>query len=245
MVAGMPAAYKSMFTLALCNAMDLPTLYVSADSDPATQLSRLAAMRTGFMSRDLRENITAQPVVDALSTSKIRFSFESNPDMWDIASELDAYVEIFDEYPAVIIVDNLRNVYNGSDSEHRGYKETQQALIEIARRTHACVITMHHMTESVGEPSIPSARKNIDGKVAQLPDFILSVARDGAEFRVSVVKDREGEDYPEATKVHAVQVDTARGIFSYKPGLQARVNMVEEARIAQEEMEEWQQPQFT
>jgi replicative DNA helicase len=232
MVAGMPAAFKSMFTLDVVRAMNVPTLYLSADSDPATQTSRLAAMVTGVNHASIRDQVTKDPEQEArvravLEDSHIQFSFDSNPDAYDMEHEVSAWVELYDEYPQVIIVDNLRNVFTGQDSEHSGYKMVQQMLIDLARETGACIITMHHMSESGNRKSTePAPRSAIDGKVSQLPDLILSVAREGDQFRMVSIKNRHAVDHPEAEPEHwkTLRVEAATARFFAQDSLQMRAN---------------------
>lgn len=231
MVAGMPAAFKSMFTLFLAHEMNVPTLYISADSDAATQISRLAALVTGEESRSIRRNLEVAPdyYAEQLAGSNIHFSFDSNPDYYDIEEEIDAWVEMFDTYPEIIVVDNLRNVFSGQESEHLGYKTIQQKLIDLARQSHACVITMHHMSEASGDSKTPSRRASVDGKVNQLPDMILSVARDEDQFYLAVVKDRNAKDYPEADRFHTLRIDASHATFAYQESLQVRAQALGQA----------------
>lgn len=237
MVAGMPAAYKSMFVLNLVHTMNIPTLYISADSDASVQISRLAAMITKHPSRQIRTALEEAPAYyeTVLAQSRVQFSFDSNPDAYDIESEINAWVELYDEYPEIIVVDNLRNVFSGADNEHGGYKVIQQRLIDIARETGACVITMHHMKEG-GEGKYarsstwPAKRKDVDGMVNQLPDFILSVAREGDIFRLVPVKDRNGSDDPEVMEPPVeLRVDTSTASFYPYDSMQQRIDQIQAA----------------
>jgi replicative DNA helicase len=235
MVAGMPAAYKSMFVLNLVHTMKARTLYISADSDASVQISRLSAMITKQPSNRIRTALDEAPAYyeTVLAQSEVQFSFDSNPDAYDIESEINAWVELYDEYPEVIVVDNLRNVFSGADNEHGGYKVIQQRLIDIARETGACVITMHHMKEG-GEGKYkrsstwPAPRSGVDGMVNQLPDFILSVAREGNIFRMAVVKDRNGPDDPEVIAPPVeLRVDMQTASFYPYDSMQQRLSQIE------------------
>lgn len=233
MIAGMPAASKSMFTLNLVHTMGVDVLYVSADSDAATQLARLSAMMTMDQYRGVREALDTDGgqayYREAVDPSKVQFSFDSNPDMFDIQDEIDAWVELYDGYPDVIVVDNLRNVFSGADHEHTGYKTIQQALVGISRDTGACVITMHHMSEAGGRKSTdPAPRSAIDGKISQLPDVILSVAREGDQFRMVTIKSRHWPDHPEAEREFwtTLKVDGSTSSFFAQEPLQVRADVI-------------------
>jgi hypothetical protein len=235
MIAGMPAAMKSTFVLNLMHRMGVGCLYFSADSDAATQLSRLGGSILQEEHRNIRKNLDGPGqsyYSSALEDTKVQFVFDSQPDAYDIEAEIDAWVELYDEYPEVIVIDNLRNIFVGDASnEHGGYKMIQQKLIDISRDTGACVITMHHMKEGGGRKATdPAARSAVDGMVNQLPNQIISVARDGDEFRMCVVKDREAPDHPEAEEEHWVRlrVDAPRATFYHKQSMSEAVRVIEE-----------------
>jgi hypothetical protein len=234
MVAGVPGAMKSMFTLAYTNATGLDTLYFSADSDAASQLSRLAAMNTGVDSHYARTHLDTEEGVKALEGAKVQFCFDDNPDLPTIQDEVDAWVEKYNSFPDIIVVDNLRNVWagEGSGSEHAAYKATQQMLIKIARYTGACVISLHHMVlpsandkNADDKMRYPRAQYEIDGKVSQYPDFILSVAKDGDEFRYAVIKDRYSPFDSSGKTYHTAIVDGSTGTFRRGYNLQERAAM--------------------
>lgn len=243
MVAGVPGAMKSMFTLAFANATGLDTLYFSADSDAASQLSRLAAMNTGIDSHYARTHLDTAEGHQALDGAKIQFCFDDDPDLPTMQDEVDAWVEKYNAYPDIIVVDNLRNVWagEGSGSEHAAYKATQQMLIKIARHTGACVITLHHMVlPSASDKNAdekmryPRAQYEIDGKVSQLPDFILSVAKDGDEFRFAVVKDRYSPYDSSGKTYHELVVDGSTGTFRRGYNVQERAAMIAPAMAQQQ-----------
>jgi hypothetical protein len=164
----------------------------------------------------------------------VQFCFDANPALPDMQDEVDAWVEKYNTFPDIIVVDNLRNVWNGegSGSEHASYKATQQLLIDFARHTGACVITLHHMVLPTAQDKdadekmrYPRPQYAIDGKVSQLPDFILSVAKDGDDFRFAVVKDRYHTFDASGKSYHELRVNGATGQFSRGYTPQQRANM--------------------
>lgn len=195
MIAGQPGSQKSGFTLWYASRLNIPTLYFSADSSSYTASTRLAAAYTGHtteqVGKGLREG--ADGYYEAvLDESPIRFCYDPNPTYATIEQEVTAWVELFDSFPQLIVVDNLMDVVGAGESEFQANKDVLLELKTIARSTGACVIVLHHMSESGTDPSKPAPRKAVMGKVNQTPENILSVALDGDVFMVSVVKHRSG-----------------------------------------------------
>lgn len=217
MIAGMPGSQKSGFALFLAARMGLPTLYFCADMAQHTAITRLAATMTGDDKRTVADGIKGDGAgyyEDAVSDIDIRFCYDPNPDMGTITGELDAWVEGWDEYPALIVVDNLLDVIPpAGDSEHAAYKAILLEIKSMARLTGAAVLILHHMSESAGDPAKPAPRDKILGKVAQTPENVLSIAVDGDEFRVSVVKQREGPTDAKASRWVSFKVEFARNRF--------------------------------
>ena len=54
---------------------------------------------------------------DILAESKIQFCFDSSPTLDDMADELSAYVELWDRYPDIIVVDEDANKKNDRPSD--------------------------------------------------------------------------------------------------------------------------------
>jgi RecA-family ATPase len=92
----------------------------------------------------------------------------------------------------MIIVDNAMNVVSMTGDEWSGLREIAKAMHHIARETDAAVLLLHHTSESESRPDMPPSRKAIQGKIAQLPEMILTVAYlpFSNEFRVAAVKNR-------------------------------------------------------
>jgi hypothetical protein len=239
MVAGRPGALKSFFSLAFAQATGLHALYMSADSDAATQTARLAANITGHQVRDIRQQMVENPdaeayYANALASSKVMFAFDSNPEWYDIEDEVSAYVELYDRFPDIIIADNLRNVYTSSESEYAGYAVIMQKLLDLTRDTGATVIVLHHMLES-GKDNVstkPAPVSGLDGKVSKLPELILSLAIEENMSKIATVKDRHTKAHPEADAWVTVQADPAKARFYPYAQLQDRANQFAGTNVA-------------
>lgn len=223
MVAGQPAAGKSTFTMWLAHRMGLRTLVFSADQDSHTSITRLAACITGYTVNSVMKGMESANgfgfFSDALASSRIQFCFDSSPTMEDIALELDAYVEMWDAYPEVIVIDNLVNVEAETAEDVGGLRLVMKELHAMSRYTGAAVIVVHHTLEN-DTPHLPQSRKDLYGKVGKLPERILTVASDPDEgsMRISVVKNRGGKQDPTGKTFFRLQSYPERASFGIYMG---------------------------
>ena len=194
MIAGQPGAMKSTLATFWADRLEIPTLFFSADNAPHTASSRLAAARTGFSVKDVIADLGGPHsgfYEEVIAESNIMFCFDSSPTLDDIADEITAYVEYLDALPELIILDNLMNVETGTES-YSGYMTVMKEMHRLARETGAAVWVLHHTTEGEGDPRVCPPRRQVHGKVTQLPEIVLTVAYDPAtcEFKVAPVKNR-------------------------------------------------------
>lgn len=196
-VFGQPGAGKSTFVEWYVNKMDITCLYFSADMDATDAVTRLGAMRTGLSASEIDDLIKfsgADFVYDQLEDSKIQWCFDSGPTITDIVEELNAYVELHDEYPVAIVIDNAMNVEGETEDDNGGLRLVFKELHRLAHETGICVFILHHAREE-GPSNVPAPRSALQGKVGQLPEIILSVALDPETevFSISAVKCRSGK----------------------------------------------------
>lgn len=223
MIAAASNAGKSTFVGWLAAESNVETLYFSADQDPWTTVTKLAAVLSGDTQHTVAAAISegagpASYYDDVLSKSNIHFAFDSNPSLEDVSLELDAYVDTWDAYPECIVIDNLGNF--DTAGEHQDDRWICSELHGMARRTKACVIVLIHMKEgSIKDPSMPLPKKEIYNQLHRDPDMILSVAlhEESSEFRVAVVKTREAKADPLAKRPIVLGSDFSRGTFSAQP----------------------------
>ena len=217
MIAGAPNAGKSLIALWMAVKMEVPTLYISADTDAYTTALRAAAMITGHQVSTVEEAFTTgagkEFYENELATiNHLQFDFSPSPTLDEIQLAIQAYAEAYGEYPHTIIVDNAMNVVSLQGDEWSGLREIAKAMHHIARETDAAVLLLHHTSEAEGKPHVPPSRKAIQGKIAQLPEMILTVALVpySGEFRVAVVKNRFGSHSPTGDKFVTLWADASR-----------------------------------
>jgi hypothetical protein len=210
MVAGRSGSQKSGFALFWVDEMNLDTLYFSADMSAFTASSRLASKRTGYTTEEIEAAVAhggedRDEVLDALADSKITFSFGS-PITWrQVDEELDAYVELRNKFPEVIVFDNLMD-FEGAEADYTAQMGVMQSVTELARDTGATVIVMHHASDKSWDartdPWSPPSRDQVKGGLSEKPELSISVALDpnSLNFNVAVIKQRMGPQDPTAKR---------------------------------------------
>ncbi|MFI9228963.1 AAA family ATPase [Streptomyces rimosus] len=210
MIAGRSGTQKSGLALFWVAQMNLPTLYFSADMSAFTASSRLASMATGDTTEMVEAGMAAggryrEAYLTALRGSRITFSFGS-PITWRaVDEELEAYVELWDAYPSVIVMDNLMD-FDGAESDYTEQMAVMSGLTELARATGATVIILHHASdkswEAKSDPWAPPSRDQVKGGLSEKPELSLSVALDpnSQEYRIAVIKQRMGPCDPTAKR---------------------------------------------
>lgn len=199
MLAAAPGAGKSTLALAVALRAQVPTLYISADTNAHTMAMRLLSMITGKSQREAEVLLSEYPeqAKQALDTTKhIFWSFDSSPNLNDIDEEVSAFEEVWGDSPALIVVDNLMDVAMDSGEEFSAMRSVMKELKYLARDTNAAVLVLHHTQESFsGDPCPP--RSAVQGKVNQLPALILTLGQTPQGLLgVAAVKNRYGKADP-------------------------------------------------
>lgn len=200
MIAGRSGQQKSGFALWWVSQMNLPTLYFSADMTSRQASVRLASslmdMTTEQVERLWHEEGGAEEIVEALRDLNITFSY--GPISWSgVDEEIEAWVELHDSYPEVIVFDNLMDI-EGAESDYTEQMMTMQLLWELSRSTKATVVVLHHASdasyEAASDPYKPPSRKDIKNKLGEKPEMVLTVALNPNRgvFAVAPVKNRMG-----------------------------------------------------
>ena len=149
-------------------------------------------------------NANLGDVADELDDIPIRFNYKASPNLDIIEESLEAYNALYEDYPALIIVDNITNVRTDSgdaDDPFSGLEALMDYLHEMARETGACVIGLHHVTGPHNDGDKPIPLSGIKGQIGRVPELILTLHRVPSEFgpdslNVSTVKNRGGKADP-------------------------------------------------
>lgn len=199
MVAGRPATGKSTFGLWYASKLaenGISVLYFSADMTPYEASVRLACSKLHKTTDQISEMLYGgkdAEIHEGLKDCNVTFSFGEIT--WSkIEREIDTYVELWNEYPGLIVIDNLMDI-EGCESDYAAQKQAMQFLTNINREIGSTMIVLHHCsdkTESAKDPSQPPGRRDIMNGLGEKPQRVWTVAINphSDEFRIAQVKAR-------------------------------------------------------
>ncbi|MGL4178296.1 MAG: AAA family ATPase [Dermatophilaceae bacterium] len=242
MVTGRPGAGKSFFAQWLMSEVVTTSraagdvkrgIYFFMDGTALTAGVRAAAWATGHRTEEVLKALDgpgAEYYEQALAEigHDITYVFDRRSEAGAIQEAVDAFVELWDEHPAWMVFDNLRNLAGG-DEGHEAKKEILSYLGSLAASTGASVCVLHHASESgVRDYAKPPTASQTEDKVTQYPEMVLGVAKDpnSDAFRLSVAKLRDGgASDPMADRPVEIYADLSRVRFTSQAptGLQAWV----------------------
>lgn len=210
-----PGTGKSALALTQAVRSRVPTLYMSADSDAFTQVSRSFSIHTGLTMDETERYARGEEVLpstlakaEELKLIPIRFNFLAAPKLSNIEKSMEAFDELYGEYPALTVVDNITNVRNGTEDNAEnpfgGLEVFLDYANEMARETQSCVIGLHHVNGPYNDQNKPIPMSGVKGQIGRVPQMILTLFRSGpGSVGVSPVKlrgakfDPSGEYYTE------------------------------------------------
>lgn len=208
MLSGRRGSQKSGAALWLVHQWDEPTLYVNGDMSAWTANSRVLSITSGLGKDEvkdiLREGGARRDDLEATADdSRVLFLHSSRPALEEIDEEVDAFVEAWDAYPPVVVIDNLMDVEPLLDGEFENLVEILQQLKNMAHETDILVMVLHHNKDD-GNSAYPAPIEGLKQRVGMTPEVVLSIAlenqpgQDEIPFRISVTKQREGRATPKA-----------------------------------------------
>lgn len=194
LIGGTPGSMKTMLVGHLVDVMQVPTLYLSNDTNELDIASRFLSRRTRLDSRLMRERALKDPAWAARTLSDmewVRWSFSPAPALEEIEEEIAAFEELWGEYPHLVVVDILMKVDYFEEGRTNQLEPVVQFLDKVARETQACVVIVCHTSEN--EPGYPTQplRAFLE-KIGKLPTMALTTAYSDGILYVAPVKNRNG-----------------------------------------------------
>jgi len=201
LIASAPGVGKSLIAVTLAVKAGVPTLFFSADTRPFTTGVRIGAMLTGRTIAEVdhaMRNGQKQEYVNLMSdkTPHISWQFKSCPTVKEIEQDVAAFAVKWGDYPHLIVVDNLRNVYSDED-DYTGFRHNIEALNILSAETGSAVVVLHHLTGSYDDGAQIPPLSALEGKVSKLPSMVLNLFNGNrGDIGCAIVKNRYGAANP-------------------------------------------------
>lgn len=183
----------------------VPTLYISADCDQSVMAERAGS---SLLNRDqievrhqLRDGDQEVMKVVEENTRHIGWYFDPILTIEDVFEETDAYAVITGDYPHVIVVDNLINVLGPpTDKNHLAMDRVIEQLQHLAKRTHAYVQILHHVTKGYVDGGQPIPLSGILDSVDKRLRLVTSYYQPGPGLlHLSILKNTTGKANADGT----------------------------------------------
>lgn len=217
LIAAGPGVGKSVMAMTLAAKAGVPAYYFSADTDSFTMRNRVAAMVTGHSLGDVEDAYKERKggyydVALNAHAGHIRWHFERHLTLDAIDAEVNAFAMVYGEYPHLIVVDNLKNVYDDSDGEPISKEEILDWLHQLSGQTNAAVVVLHHLVGQFDSGMEPPPLDALLEKVSKTPELVLCLYRAGRDamdplLGVCVDKNRTGKADPSGGMVIYLDYD--------------------------------------
>lgn len=214
MIASAPGVGKSVFAIILALKTKLPTYVFSADTSAHTTAVRCAAHLTGRTVLEVDGVLKGdRHYYDELLSEHaghIQWDFSPMPSVQDITEEIESFAVAHGDFPHLIIVDNLRNIY-AEEEDYAAFRHNAEALRTLAAETGSAVVVLHHLTGEYESGDIVPPQGALEGKVAKFPALILTLSNGkSGDLRVSIVKNRYGPASPAGRLNFFLRMDLQR-----------------------------------
>jgi hypothetical protein len=225
MVVAAPGVGKSALTLNWAIRSEGEGIYMSADSDEVTQAFRAAAILTGDRVQEIEAAYKAgqgEKYDKALRDfTRVWFDFDAAPSLSYIEEEVLAYAYMYGKWPEILVLDNLANVFDeGSGEGFSGLEATMSFLADLARKTEAAVVVLHHVVGDAESGDQPLKLKDVRGKITKLQTLVLGLAytddflTSGRPLGVYVLKNRSGKASASGDLSVTLQADLDRMLIN-------------------------------
>lgn len=213
-VLGAPGALKSMFSLSWAYHLGAPTTLISLDTDPLTQAARLVALHTE--GKVTTSDVLASPAewAEWLEDHPLPMLVVDQPVApSDLGEILEAHTMYWGEVPKMLVVDDIASLMMKS-RDYEGFDSTILELRRVARKYQTTVVALHHVHR--GDSAARNHKiKMSDGKYSgeYVAETILGLWRpkpQEPELRVSILKNRFGQDDPNGDLWARLYADPAR-----------------------------------
>ena len=213
LVAGAPAAGKSVFAINLAMNQQDPVLYLAQDSAPSV-FARATAyalhMQIADVYTQLRDEESKHTLIERMRNANPNLFVHAGAlTVQGIEDRVVALTELLGKAPPLIIVDNLIDtLVPGMHHQEVGfYASTLNEFKQLALRHNTCVMALHHVTRRGGENG--TNPHGLGTRRLRMTDLLYSGEREAEHVLgvyhnqgkdrivVQILKQRDGDADPE------------------------------------------------
>lgn len=196
MFASAPGVGKSVVALWIARKLKLPTLYISADTSAHSMGVRLACMVTGETVAAVDRMMEVEPTFYEQRVHEdcphILWDWNTSPDIKDIKCQIESFAALVGDYPHLMIVDNLRNIYS-EEADTQAQQHACESLKTIAAETGSAVLLLHHTVGRCEDGTVTPTLADLEQKVGKMPALVVSLSYGKlGDLRLAVLKNRYG-----------------------------------------------------
>lgn len=180
-LASAPSVGKSVFARNLVVKTKIPSLFFSADSDEYTVKTSVLGAVTQRELVEIERNLQDDSWEDYYNehlrqADHVEWSFNTDITLDYIEQKLEAYAEMYGDYPKLTVIDNLSDMLADADGDvYIELRRICRELRAIARNTHCHVIALHHLTGEYEDGMKQVTLKALEGKVGKIPENVLGL----------------------------------------------------------------------
>jgi replicative DNA helicase len=217
LIASGPNRGKSLLALNIAVRSGLRTLYISPDMSSSDTVRRISALLTGDtleevgQAFELGEEGHYEEVISYNLNNKMRFVWDTSLTLNEFNEEIEAFGIAYGDYPELVIVDNIRDLYAAED-KFQSWNVIEQHLKAVALSTGALVIGLHHLLGMYADGTESPPLNGVEGQITKKPDQVWTLwgSSLGKSLKVNIVKNRGGKASPAGNLTVELQVDYDR-----------------------------------
>lgn len=196
MLVSAPGVGKSVLAMIIARHIKLPTLYISADTSAHTMGVRMASNITGETVTAVDKMMRVEPGFYSQHIHReaghIVWDFTTSPDIQDIQREVDSFAVVHGDYPHLLVVDNIRNVFSEED-DTANQQHTCENLKTIAADTGSAVLALHHVVGRCEDGTVTPTLADLENKTGKPAALVVTLSNGKqGDLRAAVVKNRYG-----------------------------------------------------
>jgi predicted ATP-dependent serine protease len=161
---------------------------------------RAVSMLTGEMVPAVDKMMRVEPTfydrVLSAGVNHIVFDFNTSPSLKDIQEATESFAVMYGDFPHLLVVDNLRNVYSPEDDTAAQQHNTEDLKV-LAAETGSAILLLHHVTGAFEDGSVIPTLAALENKIGKVPALVVTLSHGKlGDLRTSIVKNRYGPASP-------------------------------------------------